>query len=1225
MDGWRRQILDEYGFKTFRLRLGVPALDAAIGPLQSQNGSLFEIAGLTGTGKTQFLYTLVANLLIEQPNERCMWLDTNGSFRPSRLIQILENRAYQNPASALTRIAFSRINGARALITALEKISEHLDLVTPALLIIDSSINALYGTTCGDLRNGRSIVTEVLELLEEIATVGTVVISVNGITTYDDVPRPHLGQQWVSAFARQLVFVQKEDDSRIIRVPSGDVNNGAFGISELPFRITEAGVEAHFPAHREEPNPMRMTEFSEDHRQNIEATFLSSIVEFFQLNEPKKLTMGRQLTKLNDSYLHSAYVTFKELCPSSENCSLAPPFLEAPSQYRFSKSYGLTACTIYKNMSTLLTAIMCYLHDKKRSLNAKADFYSQWDDLRPCRNQNEAEDWGSVEGLMGLNITDVAKFSLIRHPLEKFITEKSCMECLDLNCILDKLLQFAEDFRAKRRWGRNPRRHLNAHFLPQNWHCDFGTMLVEYELIRYSSEEDQKMIADLEKVFRNVHVTEEEISYCLPDPDNLTKDEAEVDETIVEQRKTIEIDFLDDLELYFGLSEAHRLTFQRQLSTFEDGPLINAYEVFKELCPSKHACELAAPFLNIPSQYRFATHYNLTACTIYKNMSTLLTAIMCYLHDQKRSLNAETDFFTQWDELRPCLGINEADRWPKVPRYMRKKTEDIKKFSLVRNPLERFMSAYVNICLDRARCQECQDLECILDKLQNYTSDYQQTSVWSRRNEHVNAHFMPQNWRCEFGSMLEEYHLIRYSSEDQKKLLDDLTQYFKGVGVDEESIAYITQQLTSGKTPHATAGKEKRKIELQKLLSTPELMRKYMKLYFFDYLVLGYEMPEARLLGSGHAVLDCVKEWTLCPGKDGVLLCTLKQYLVDPESGTCEFQGCPLGQVEVTVSGKRSCVPLNRIVNGSLTSKWQWDGCSKQFYINCGNYLPVCVNADTLTSYNVSAGGCVTEGCPPTTHPCKVENGTECLYYDDLKEVILKRGVDECIRATAEEKAAARATVPPAAQEKTEPKGCPIGHHPCSIREKGDKKICMPYWHIKSVGDHDSCQLVNPNELPNLKPAKECAGLKNTLACWAANDDYTCIGFERINSMTVDKQNKTICTFAKCTGEDALLCSAECQSIHEVKRVLPGGECEFRTLRRGQIIMIISCSIIGTVAVIAIVALLTRVVILQKNRNKPIEHRPSSMENKHQDGDSNEKRPFLPSKNPKAFNEKPQV
>ncbi|CAJ0562117.1 unnamed protein product, partial [Mesorhabditis spiculigera] len=123
------------------------ALDVAIGPLQSQNGSLFEIAGLTGTGKTQFLYTLVANLLIEQPNERCGGLTRTAHFDPSRLIQILENRAYQNPASALTRIAFSRINGARALITALEKISFD---------------NALYGTTCGDLRNGRSIVTEVL-------------------------------------------------------------------------------------------------------------------------------------------------------------------------------------------------------------------------------------------------------------------------------------------------------------------------------------------------------------------------------------------------------------------------------------------------------------------------------------------------------------------------------------------------------------------------------------------------------------------------------------------------------------------------------------------------------------------------------------------------------------------------------------------------------------------------------------------------------------------------------------------------------------------------------------------------------------------------------------------------------------------------------------------------------------------------------------------------------
>ncbi|CAJ0571614.1 unnamed protein product, partial [Mesorhabditis spiculigera] len=109
------------------------------------------------------------------------------------------------------------------------------------------------------------------------------------------------------------------------------------------------------------------------------------------------------------------------------------------------------------------------------------------------------------------------------------------------------------------------------------------------------------------------------------------------------------------------------------------------------------------------------------------------------------------------------------------------------------------------------------------------------------------------------------------------------------------------------------------------------------------------------------------------------------------------------------------------MTNGTLPYGWWWDGCIYDYYINCGNYVPICLNAAVITAYNASAGGCIKKGCPPTMHPCKGENGTECLSYDDLKSVRYKKGGDICVLATAEEKAAARPTPPPAAQEKTEP------------------------------------------------------------------------------------------------------------------------------------------------------------------------------------------------------------
>ncbi|CAJ0562125.1 unnamed protein product, partial [Mesorhabditis spiculigera] len=908
-------------------------------------------------------------------------------------------------------------------------------------------------------------------------------------------------------------------------------------------------------------------------------------------------------------------------------------------------------------MSTLRTAIMCYLQDKKRSLNAKADFYSQ-----PCRNQNEAEDWGSVEGLMGLNITEHRE-ELHGMP--------------DLNCILDKLLQSAEDFRAKRRWGRE------SEASPQ---CPFpAAKLVEYELIRHSSEEDQKMIADLEKVFRNVHVTEEEISYCLPDPDNLTKDEAEVDETIVEQRKTIEIDFLDDLELYFRAIRGPQIDPPTSIIDFRRRSLDQCLRGLQGVMPIQARLRIGSTIF----EHTVAVSDCVKEWTLCPGKDgILLCTLKQYLIDPE---SGTCDFIdcpvgelpSLVGDKRNCLPRNRMTNGTLPERWW----WDGCIYDYYIN-----CGNYVPVCLNAAVI----------------------TAYNASAGGCINEGCPPATHPCKGENGTE---CIAY---------DDLKSARYKKGGDVCVLATAEEKAAARPTP-AAAAQEKTEPKETSPASSP----------------------------SCYAVSECIKEWTLCPGKDGVAICTRKDSLLDPESADCAFKDCPMGLMPDRFGARLDCLPLNRLTNGSLPDTWTWDGCAYEYYINCGSYLPVCISSGSLEGYNVSIGGCIKEGCPPGSHPCKAENGTDCIAYDDLKSLLYKDNGYDCVRATPEEKAAARPTVPSAAQEKTEPKSssrapwllvnsviyiltlrllgifcsvasgmmfvyllvlvlytgelsaenttlstdvcpkdsdackgctgswvacpgkdgapicskkynqvdpkgsvcqykeCPVGEGQILV---GKGFLCVPFKHFVNgtlPGSYlwEGCEqkmrincgtwtpicfepdlVMSYNDSLGgcimegyLKPAKECAGLKNTLACWAANDDYTCIGFERINSMTVDKHNKTICTFAKCTGEDALLCSAECQSIHEVKRVLPGGECEYRTLRRGQIIMIISCSIIGTVAVIAVVALLTRVVILQKNRNKPIEHRPSSMENKHQDGDSNEKRPFLPSKNPKAFNEKPQV
>ncbi|CAJ0568457.1 unnamed protein product, partial [Mesorhabditis spiculigera] len=157
---------------------------------------------------------------------------------------------------------------------------------------------------------------------------------------------------------------------------------------------------------------------------------------------------------------------------------------------------------------------------------------------------------------------------------------------------------------------------------------------------------------------------------------------------------------------------------------------------------------------------------------------------------------------------------------------------------------------------------------------------------------------------------------------------------------------------------------------------------------------------------------DCVQISKVCYGKDDGPICALKRNLVDPEAPGCIFTGCPAGEAKIQLlTENTTCAPINRLVNGSLSTFWMWEHCTEQREIDCGTWAPLCVTADVLEDYNITRGGCIAIGCTdkPGTHPCTVEDGVECIPYDDLKTINSTWKGEQCIRATPEDKAAAAA------------------------------------------------------------------------------------------------------------------------------------------------------------------------------------------------------------------------
>uniref|UniRef100_A0A0N4YZX1 RECA_2 domain-containing protein n=1 Tax=Nippostrongylus brasiliensis TaxID=27835 RepID=A0A0N4YZX1_NIPBR len=67
---------------------GHPVVDKVL-QTDLQYGKVSEIVGDSGVGKTQICYSVVANFLMNTTFS-VAWLDSNGSFRASRLMRFLE-------------------------------------------------------------------------------------------------------------------------------------------------------------------------------------------------------------------------------------------------------------------------------------------------------------------------------------------------------------------------------------------------------------------------------------------------------------------------------------------------------------------------------------------------------------------------------------------------------------------------------------------------------------------------------------------------------------------------------------------------------------------------------------------------------------------------------------------------------------------------------------------------------------------------------------------------------------------------------------------------------------------------------------------------------------------------------------------------------------------------------------------------------------------------------
>ncbi|CAD5228561.1 unnamed protein product [Bursaphelenchus xylophilus] len=255
------------------------------------------------------------------------------------------------------------------------------------------------------------------------------------------------------------------------------------------------------------------------------------------------------------------------------------------------------------------------------------------------------------------------------------------------------------------------------------------------------------------------------------------------------------------------------------------------------------------PFKHHISHLVHAKKYNLAACLIPKAMSTIMTAVLCFLNAPNAFRAANRTFGTEKWPTRFCKDAIESFR---VQEWAAKNNAtDFTYFTIVREPISRFIAAFTDKCyyepkkLNWVNCFDCgYDMECVINSM------WERYSAFARGENvtltYVDQHLIPITWNCEFSDMRGKYVIFDYAKQSSPQYNDfkwEFSKLLKRSNVSDELIGQVLDGLSKHSSPHTTENKEERIRFERELASKPHLLRKLVDIYYYDFVIFGYPIP----------------------------------------------------------------------------------------------------------------------------------------------------------------------------------------------------------------------------------------------------------------------------------------------------------------------------------------------------------------------------------------------
>lgn len=238
--------------RLLRISTGSKALNSLLGG-GVESMAITELFGEFRTGKTQLCHNLCVTAQMPKTedggNGKVIFIDTEGTFRPERIVRIAE-RYGLNPEAVLSNITYARVYTTEFQTSLLTSCAAKMMEDQYSLLIVDS-IMALFRVDYsgrGELSERQQYLNKTLSKIIKLADQFNIavvltnqVMSDPGATmSFQADPKKPVGGNILAHASTTRLFLRKgKGDERICKI----YDSPSLPESEAIFRITEEGIE----------------------------------------------------------------------------------------------------------------------------------------------------------------------------------------------------------------------------------------------------------------------------------------------------------------------------------------------------------------------------------------------------------------------------------------------------------------------------------------------------------------------------------------------------------------------------------------------------------------------------------------------------------------------------------------------------------------------------------------------------------------------------------------------------------------------------------------------------------------------------------------------------------------------------------------------------------------------------------------------------------------------